>query len=95
MTTEPPKVSFLDNICYFNCVLEALWEIFLHQLKVLQSKGKGKAVPLQAWTDPEGSRKLRLPDFMTTAQDGGRLSPLHTSHLYPQEILLLLISVRG
>ena len=30
-------------------------------------KGRGKAVPLQAWTDPEGSRKLRLPDFVTTA----------------------------
>jgi hypothetical protein len=26
---------------------------------------KGKAIPLQAWTDPEGSRKLRLPDFKT------------------------------
>jgi hypothetical protein len=24
---------------------------------------KGKAVPLQAWTGPEGSRRLRLPDF--------------------------------
>ena len=22
---------------------------------------KGKAVPLQAWSDPEGSRKLRFP----------------------------------
>jgi hypothetical protein len=32
---------------------------------------KGKAVPLQAWTGPEGSRKLRFPDFVTTAQDGG------------------------
>jgi len=31
---------------------------------------KGKAVPLQVWTGPEGSRKLRLPDFVTTAQDG-------------------------
>jgi hypothetical protein len=28
-------------------------------------KGKGKAIPLQAWTDPEGSRRLRLPDFKT------------------------------
>jgi len=55
---------------------------------------KGKAVPLQAWTGPEGSRKLGLPDFVT-AQDGGRLSALHTDHLYPQEILLVLISVRG
>ena len=36
-------------------------------------KGKDKAVPLQAWTGPEGSRKLRFPDFVTTAQDGGRL----------------------
>jgi len=25
-------------------------------------KGKGKAVPLQAWRDTEGSRKLRFPD---------------------------------
>ena len=28
-------------------------------------KGKGKAIPLLAWTGPEGSRKLRLPDFKT------------------------------
>ena len=32
-----------------------------------------KAVPLQAWTGPEVSRKLRLPDFMTTVQDGGKV----------------------
>ena len=25
----------------------------------------GKAIPLQAWTGPEGSRKLMLPDFKT------------------------------
>ena len=35
-----------------------------------------KAVPLQAWSDPEGSRKLRFPDFMTTAQDGGKVFSL-------------------
>ena len=35
-----------------------------------------KAVPLQAWSGPEGSRKLRFPDFMTTAQDGGRVVSL-------------------
>jgi hypothetical protein len=28
-----------------------------------KSKGKGKAIPLQAWTGPEGCRRLRLPDF--------------------------------
>ena len=40
------------------------------------SKGKGKAVPLQAWSGPEGSRKLRFPDFMTTAQNGGKVVSL-------------------
>ena len=29
------------------------------------SKGEGKAILLQAWTGPEGSRRLRLPDFKT------------------------------
>jgi hypothetical protein len=24
-----------------------------------------KAIPLQAWTGPEGSRRLRLPEFKT------------------------------
>jgi hypothetical protein len=43
-----------------------------------------KAVPLQAWGVPEDSRKLRFPDFMTTAQDGGKfVSPTHRTHLPP------------
>jgi len=39
-------------------------------------KGKGKSAPLQAWSGPEGSRKLRFPDFMTTAQDCGKVVSL-------------------
>ena len=37
---------------------------------------KCKAVPLQAWTGPEGSRKLRFPDYVTTAQDGSKVVSL-------------------
>jgi hypothetical protein len=36
--------------------------IIFSQCKLLK---KGKAITLQAWRDPEGSRRLRLPDFMT------------------------------
>ena len=37
---------------------------------------KCKAVPLQAWSGPEVSRQLMFPDFMTTAQDGGKVVSL-------------------
>ena len=48
----------LDRLCtrkYLCYVLKQEVEI----------NSKGKAIPLQAWTDPEGSRRLRLPDFKT------------------------------
>jgi len=50
-----------------------MWEVQNRQLTV---KGKGKAVPLQARSGPEGSRKLRFQDIMTTAQDGGKVVSL-------------------
>jgi len=37
-------------------------------LLMLAAKSKGKegtAIPLHAWTGPEGTRRLRLPDFKT------------------------------
>jgi len=45
--------------------------------------GKVKSVPLQAWSGPEGSRKLRFPDFMTTAHDGGKVVSLMHRPLLP------------
>jgi len=47
-------------------------------------KGKDKAVPSHVWTGLEGSRKLRFPDFVTTAQDGGKVvSLMHQPPLPP------------
>jgi len=36
----------------------ALGQVFVQYIK-------GKAIPLQTWTGPEGSRRLRFPDFKT------------------------------
>ena len=52
---------------------------------------KGKAVPLQARSGPDGSRKLRFPDFVTTAQDGGKVVSL-THRL---KLLLINLGVRS
>jgi len=46
---------------------------------------KGKAIPLQAWTGPEDSRRLRLPDF-TTHEGGKVVSPTHRPPLPPGNI---------
>jgi hypothetical protein len=49
------------------------------------AKGKGKAVPLQTCSGPEGSMKLTFPDYMTTAQDGGKVVSLtHRPPLPPR-----------
>ena len=45
---------------------------------------KVKAEPLQAWSCTYVSRKLKFPDFMTTAQDGGKVASLtHRPPLLP------------
>jgi hypothetical protein len=61
------------------------YNILVCKRKVNRMLGRhGMAVPLQAWSGPEGSRKLRFPDFMTTAQDGGKVVSLtHRPPLSP------------
>jgi len=55
---------------------------------------EGTAIPLQAWTDPEGSRSLRFPDFKSRHMKLIRLSaqswqPYHLTILeYYQEYFL-------
>jgi hypothetical protein len=53
---------------------------------------KGKAVLLRSWSGPEGSRNLRFSDFLTTAQDGGKvvsITAAFTHRKYPWYSFLL------
>jgi hypothetical protein len=36
-----------------------------YAIVILEPLVKGKTIPLQAWTGPEGSRRLKLPYFKT------------------------------
>jgi len=65
MSTIPNRPQWLWAFCQFS----------VRTFRV-EVKGKGKAVSLQAWSGPEGFRNLRFPDFMTTAQDGGKVASL-------------------
>jgi hypothetical protein len=41
------------------------WPLSVRSANKLTNQNQWEAIPLQAWTDPEGSRRLRLPDFKT------------------------------
>jgi hypothetical protein len=49
---------------YFKFML--IKNLMLHVRTLLYPVLKGKAISVQAWTGPEGSRMLRFPDFQTT-----------------------------
>jgi len=56
-------------------------------LQTVKGKGKGKSVPLQAWSVPESSRKCRFPDLITTTHDDGKVVSLtHRPPLPPGNI---------
>ena len=57
--------------------------------------GGATFLPLQAWSGTEGYRKLRFPDFVTTAQGGGKVVSLtHRPHLPPGNSLGTHFSLR-
>ena len=52
------------------------WSCVKNTHNIFTLFAEGKVVPLQAWSGPEGSRRLRFPDIVTTAQDGGKVVSL-------------------
>jgi hypothetical protein len=46
-------------------VILELYGVYRSWLFYIRKHGKGKAISLQALTGPEGSRRLKLPDFKT------------------------------
>jgi hypothetical protein len=58
-------IEFFSTFVLINtgCFSQNFQQFFL--LDTSHTLCKGKAIPLQALTGPEGSRRLRLPDFKT------------------------------
>jgi hypothetical protein len=82
---------FFSQLTNCNHIREAAFMTSLTQ----SYKGKGKAIPLQALPTPEGSRRLRLPDFKmfgTWMWQG--CQPYSPVAVTPHETLRVLSSVR-
>ena len=66
-------------LCIYQCILPFPLKGSAYKVHFF----KGKAIPEQAWTSPEGYRRLRLPDFLENRHMRVvRLSALSTDRLY-------------
>jgi len=74
--TGPQVVFQMKVLEFFTDNNSSCRNMFLASTQPITEISKDKAVPLQARSGPEGSRKLRFPDFVTMAQDGGRVVSL-------------------
>ena len=87
ITVPHSRIQSYEFLCWLSIVISQIWGMYVY---------KGKAIPLQAWTGPEVSRRLRFPDFKTIGTWRWQGSqPYAPAAFYPQEIFPVLISVRG
>jgi hypothetical protein len=63
--TSTENENFKNTIICHVALLSRLVAFNTHHDMHAYIGGKGKAIPLQALTGPEGSRRLRLQDFKT------------------------------
>ena len=85
----------LFKFCTVNSLYHKIIFKIILNAWVLVQKDKGKAAPLQAWSGPEGSRKLRSPDFMTSPQDGGKVVSLTHRPPLPPGVFLVTGNTPG
>ena len=86
MLTYENNETYLSEVT--DCTIDRLKELFQNEtykeMPLLKVKVKVKQSHYRPGVAPEGSRKLRFPDFMTTAQDGGKVvSLMHRPPLPP------------
>jgi len=90
VTVDESIIPFLSQIIFEGIVFGTLnchlYTVVAFGCLLIHSR----TVPLQS-----RYRKLRFLDYMTTAQDGGKVVSLTHRPPLPQEMLLVLISVRG
>jgi hypothetical protein len=56
------RVPYMANICHFRGIDAQTLTLKWHTSSF---QDKGKAIPLQTLTGPDGARSLKLPDFKT------------------------------
>jgi len=61
-----PARNFMERCSFVMCEKAERWMSITH----IKVKVKSKGIPLQAWTGPKSSRRLRLPDFKTICTCG-------------------------
>jgi len=60
------RLEILTLTLWLVCVFKKIRTVLLRKTfkhMFIIHKGKDKAIPLQTWTGPEGSRRLRSPNF--------------------------------